>query len=145
MFSKEQLSKLSSFLPILFITLFFYFFVIRPNNKRRKEVNDMLASLKIGDKIITHSGVFGNIKGMPIDSNKISIEISKNVCIDILKNSILRVEEPTQQKGSTDILDHSRKEEHKKANSKKIHPKNSKKTSAKGINKSQDDKATNAK
>lgn len=74
---------------ILFIILLFaifYFFMIRPQSKRQKQINKFRSELKAGDKVITAGGIHGIIKD--IKDNAIFLEISKGVEIKIDKGSI---------------------------------------------------------
>lgn len=52
-------SLLMSVLPIGLIILIFYFFIIRPQNKKQKETEKMIAALKKGDKVVTIGGIYG--------------------------------------------------------------------------------------
>lgn len=49
------------FMPLIIMGFFLYFFVVRPQKKRQKEVTDMRSSLKVGDKVILYSGLNGTI------------------------------------------------------------------------------------
>ncbi len=68
------------------IILIMYFLMIRPQQKRQKEHQSMLESLKRGDKIITNAGIHGTITD--IDGNTYVIQIADNVKITIEKNAI---------------------------------------------------------
>lgn len=81
-------SSLLSLLPIVVLILVFYFFIIRPQQKRAREENQMRNSLRIGDKIVTTSGIFGSVVQIDDKKNVVSIEISKGVNIIIYKSSI---------------------------------------------------------
>lgn len=52
-------SLLMSVLPFGLIILIFYFFIIRPQNKKQKETEKMIAALKKGDKVVTIGGIHG--------------------------------------------------------------------------------------
>lgn len=52
-------SLLMSVLPLGLIILIFYFFIIRPQNKKQKETEKMIAALKKGDKVVTIGGIYG--------------------------------------------------------------------------------------
>lgn len=62
--------------PILLMLVIFYFLLIRPNQKRQKEVRDMQAALQKGDKIVTIGGVHGTIDA--IDENVVVIVSHNN-------------------------------------------------------------------
>ena len=55
-------STLASFLPLIIIFVIFYFLLIRPQQKKSKEHQEMLTNLKIGNDVCTASGIFGKIK-----------------------------------------------------------------------------------
>ena len=72
-------------LPIGLIVLF-YFFLIRPQNKRQKEHKQMVGSLQKGEEVITTGGILGKITN--VSENFLTLEISKDACISVQKNSI---------------------------------------------------------
>lgn len=53
--------NLLNFLPLVLMLGVLYFFMIRPQKKREKEINDMRSNLKVGDKVITIGGIVGEI------------------------------------------------------------------------------------
>jgi preprotein translocase subunit YajC len=71
------------------IFFIFYFILIRPQQKMRKQHNEMLAALKTGDKIVTSGGIFGEITG--IDKNAVTIEIAPKVRIKVTRESVSTV------------------------------------------------------
>lgn len=83
---------------ILLIAMFaiMYFFMIRPQNKKQKEIANFRKSLEVNQKVITAGGIHGKIK--EIQDNYIILEISDNVKIKIDKNSIFASAENTATK-----------------------------------------------
>ena len=77
-----------SMMWILLIAMFaiMYFFMIRPQNKKQKEIANFRKSLQVNQKVITAGGIHGVIK--EINDNDIVLEIASNVRIRIDKNSI---------------------------------------------------------
>jgi preprotein translocase subunit YajC len=73
-------------LAIIFVV--FYFLLIRPQQKKYKLHNQMVASLKKGDKVITTSGVFGVVTKAVDNEKFIHIEIADNVEVKILRTNI---------------------------------------------------------
>ncbi len=73
-----------------------YFLMIRPQQKRQKELNNFRKELKKGDKIITAGGIYGTIKG--IEENTVAIEVDNNVNIRVDKTMIMRDPSDFQQK-----------------------------------------------
>jgi preprotein translocase subunit YajC len=64
------------------IFIIFYFFLIRPNQKKEKERRNMQSSLKRGDKILTIGGLYGAVVKAKEGEERISIEISEGVKIE---------------------------------------------------------------
>jgi preprotein translocase subunit YajC len=78
-----------SLLPMVAIFAIFYFFLIRPQVKRQKEVTNMLSELKKGDKVVAAGGLHGTI--YKIDENVIYLEIAENVKIQASKSSVTEI------------------------------------------------------
>ncbi len=64
----------------------FYFFLIRPQQKKAKKHKEFVEALKPGDQVITSSGIFGKITS--IKDNKVTLEVAKNTRIQILRNFV---------------------------------------------------------
>ena len=75
--------------PILAIFVLFYFLMIRPQQKKVKEQQQMLTALKQGDEVMTSSGILGKITG--IAEKVVTLEIADNVKIKILKGQVAQV------------------------------------------------------
>lgn len=65
-----------------------YFFMIRPQRKRQKEMENFRNSLAIGSKVITASGVHATVKSLNEGQPYITVEIAKGVCIEIDRNFV---------------------------------------------------------
>ena len=87
---------LYAILPWVLIFGIFWFFLIRPQQKQKKEHQNMLENLSIGDKIVTIGGIKGKI--IKLQDNNVRVRVSSNVDIDFVKNSISRVEEKSNNK-----------------------------------------------
>ena len=74
----------------------FYFFMIRPQQKKQKEIQKAREALKVGDKIITAGGIYGKIK--EIGDVYMLIEVANGVSIRVDKTSIFASAEDAQQK-----------------------------------------------
>ena len=86
-------SLLSNFLgvvPILAIALVFYFLVIAPANRQRKKTEQMLSSLKKGDRIITSGGIYGAIQG--VEAEVVYLKIAENVKIKLARSAIASIQ-----------------------------------------------------
>jgi preprotein translocase subunit YajC len=84
----EGQNPLTSFLPLLLIIVVFYFFMIRPQMKRQKDLRKYREALQKGDKVVTTGGIYGKINA--IKDNHIIVEIDENVKIKIDKSAILK-------------------------------------------------------
>ena len=86
----------STLVQLALILLIFYFLLIRPQQKRVKEHADMVNNLKVGDNVVTNSGIYGTIS--KIEDNKIALEIASGVIIQIEKMAVSSVTEEPKQK-----------------------------------------------
>jgi preprotein translocase subunit YajC len=76
-------------LPMVGVFAVFYFLMIRPQQKRMKEQQTMIAALKQGDEVVTTSGILGTIHG--VAEKVVTLEVSRDVKIKILKSQIAQV------------------------------------------------------
>ena len=79
---------IAAFLPFFLIMLIIYFLMIRPQAKRQKEKQNMLLSLKKGDKVITIGGIHGIVSGMKNKGKLIVLKVDKNLNININRSAI---------------------------------------------------------
>ena len=79
-------SGIGQFIPLILIFVIFYFFLIRPQQKKVKEHKIMVENLKRGDKVITVGGIVGTIDRI-IDAEKVEVEIADNVKVEIVKST----------------------------------------------------------
>ena len=77
-------SGFAQLIPLILIFVIFYFFLIRPQQKKVKEHKAMVESLKRGDKVITSGGITGTVERL-IDNDKVEVEIAENVKVEIVK------------------------------------------------------------
>ena len=77
---------LSFILMMVAIFAIMYFFMIRPQNKKQKEIANFRKNLEVGQSIITAGGIYGKIK--EIEDNSVVVEIASGVKIKVDKNSI---------------------------------------------------------
>ena len=73
---------------IVALIAIFYFFIIRPQSKKQKEIRKFRDSLKKGDRVVTAGGIYGKIREIEEEKNTIILEIAENVKIRIDKGSI---------------------------------------------------------
>ena len=79
-----QNSGIGQFIPLILIFVIFYFFLIRPQQKKVKEHKFMVENLKRGDKVITSAGIIGTIERI-IDNEKAEVLIAENVKVEVIK------------------------------------------------------------
>ena len=77
---------IGQFIPLILIFVIFYFFLIRPQQKKVKEHKAMVENLKRGDKVVTSAGIIGTIERI-IDNEKAEILIAENVKVEVIKNT----------------------------------------------------------
>src|SRR6185369_11451657 len=73
-------------LPIAAIFLVFYFIVIAPANKQRRKTQEMLSSLKKGDRVVTTGGIYGTIQG--VEAEVVYLKIAENVKVKVARSAV---------------------------------------------------------
>ncbi|MDD2381406.1 MAG: preprotein translocase subunit YajC [Mariniphaga sp.] len=84
----QDANPLMSFLPLILIVVVFYFFMIRPQMKRQKEIRKFRESLAKGDKVVTTGGIYGRI--IEVKETTIILEVAKDVHIKVDKNGVIK-------------------------------------------------------
>tara|TARA_B000000460_G_scaffold240661_1_gene206444 strand:- start:493 stop:780 length:288 start_codon:yes stop_codon:yes gene_type:complete len=79
-------SGIGQFIPLILIFVIFYFFLIRPQQKKAKDHKTMVENLKRGDKVVTSGGIVGTIERV-IDSEKVEVEIADSVKVEIVRST----------------------------------------------------------
>ena len=80
-------SNFAQFIPLILIFVIFYFFLIRPQQKRVREHKDMVKNLKRGDEVITSGGIIGKVDRV-YEDDKLEIQISDGVKVNVIKNTV---------------------------------------------------------
>ena len=80
-------SGFAQFVPLILIFVIFYFFLIRPQQKKVKEHKMMVTALKRGDEVVTSGGIVGKIERV-LGDDKIDISISENVTVQVVQSTI---------------------------------------------------------
>ena len=80
-------SGFAQFIPLILIFVIFYFFLIRPQQKRVKEHKLMVAALKRGDEVVTSGGTVGRVERI-LDDDKVDLLISENVTVQVIQSTI---------------------------------------------------------
>lgn len=83
-------------MPFIFIFVIFYFLLIRPQQRRSKELQNFLGQLKKGDNVLTSGGVLGTIQGLT--DKFVTLEVADDVRIRILRSQISSPVEEEQKK-----------------------------------------------
>lgn len=79
-------SVLAQLIPLALVLAIFYFVILLPTRKKQQKVDDFQAALKVGDKVITTSGIYGKVTKMADQS--VQLEIAANVRIEVAKAAI---------------------------------------------------------
>jgi len=82
-------SPITQFAPLLFIGVIFYFLLIRPQRKQRKEQQKLIEGLKAGDKVVTSAGIHGLIAS--VKERTVMLKVADNVRIEVDKASVASV------------------------------------------------------
>jgi preprotein translocase subunit YajC len=80
-------SGFAQFIPLILIFVIFYFFLIRPQQKKVKEHKLMVTALKRGDEVVTSGGIVGKIERV-LGDDKVDILISENVTVQVVQSTI---------------------------------------------------------
>ena len=80
-------SGFAQFIPLILIFVIFYFFLIRPQQKKVKDHKSMVGSLKRGDEVITSGGLLGRIEKV-YEDDKIDLSISDGINVKVVKSTI---------------------------------------------------------
>jgi preprotein translocase subunit YajC len=84
------MGMLLNLLPIAAIFLVFYFLVIAPASKQRRKTQEMLGSLKKGDRIVTSGGIYGTIQG--VEADVVYLKIAENVKVKVARSAITGIQ-----------------------------------------------------
>ena len=86
--STGQSNALITFLPLLLVFVVFYFFMIRPQMKKQKDMTNYRSSLKKGDKVITTGGIYGRI--IEVKDNFVMMDVGGDIKLKVDKNALLK-------------------------------------------------------
>ena len=78
---------IAQFIPLILIFVIFYFFLIRPQQKRVKDHKEMVESLKRGDEVITSGGIIGIVERV-MEDDRIEVIICEGTKVQIIKSTI---------------------------------------------------------
>ena len=80
-------SGFAQFVPLILIFVIFYFFLIRPQQKKIKEHKQMVSALKRGDEVITSGGIVGKIERI-LGNDRVEVIVSENVTLEVVQSTI---------------------------------------------------------
>ena len=83
-------SGFAQFIPLILIFVIFYFFLIRPQQKRAKDHKAMVADLKRGDEVVTSGGIVGKVERI-LGEDKLDLSISESVTVQVVQSTIQSV------------------------------------------------------
>ena len=83
-----QSNPLVTFLPLILVFVVFYFFMIRPQMRKQKEMNNYRSSLKKGDKIVTTGGLYGRVS--EVKDNYVMVDVGGDIKLKIDKSALLK-------------------------------------------------------
>ncbi|MDC1158596.1 preprotein translocase subunit YajC [Pelagibacteraceae bacterium] len=78
---------ISQFIPLILIFIIFYFFLIRPQQKRVKDHKIMVEGLKRGDEVITSGGIIGTVERV-MEDDRIEVLIGDSTKVQIIRSTI---------------------------------------------------------
>jgi preprotein translocase subunit YajC len=94
-----QPDLIQTLLPFLFMGVIFYFLLIRPQQKRQKQHQRLMSSLKTGDRVVTSSGIHGLIAN--VKETTFLLKVADNVKIEVDKSAVAGVEKSSEPKPDT--------------------------------------------
>lgn len=98
--SEDTMAAMVSWMPILFMVAIFYFLLYKPQQRARKERENMLSRLHMGMRVVTVGGIFGVIDD--IDGEILKLKVAENVVIEVSRNAISAVDQPKDTKPADD-------------------------------------------
>ena len=103
------LGGIVGFLPFVAIIGIFYFLIIRPQNKKQKETQKMLAQLKKGDKVITIGGIHGTISS--VKEKTVVLKVDDSTKIEFIRSAIASVTDVAKEESPSDKDENDDKDE----------------------------------
>ncbi len=91
-----QSNTLVTFLPLILVFVVFYFFMIRPQMKKQKEMTNYRNSLKKGDRVVTTGGIYGKV--YEVKDNYVMLEVAGDLRLKVDKSALVKDPTDTEQK-----------------------------------------------
>ena len=80
--------SMSFLIMMVAINAIMWFFMIRPQQKKQKEIRKFQNSLQEGSKVVTGGGVYGTVKHINLEQNTVDVEVARGVVITVAKNYV---------------------------------------------------------
>ena len=87
---------IASLVPLILVFLIMYFLLIRPQQRKLKEHQAMVAALRRGDQIVTSGGIVGRVTKVKDGENELEVEIAPNVNVRVVRSTIQSVLSKTE-------------------------------------------------
>ena len=91
-----QSNALVTFLPLILVFVVFYFFMIRPQMKKQKDMTNYRSSLKKGDKVVTTGGIYGKV--FEVKDNYVMLEVGGDLRLKVDKSALMKDPTDVEQK-----------------------------------------------
>ncbi len=89
------MDQIGQFLPLILIFAIMYFLLIRPQQKKVKEHQAMVAAVRRGDQVVTQGGLIGKVSKVK-DDNEVEVELAEGVKVRVVKSTIAQVTSKTE-------------------------------------------------
>lgn len=89
------MQELGQFLPLILIFAIMYFLLIRPQQKKVKEHQAMVAAVRRGDQVVTQGGLIGKVTKVK-DDNEVEVELAEGVKVRVVKSTLANVTSKTE-------------------------------------------------
>ncbi|MCF6445424.1 preprotein translocase subunit YajC [Nereida sp. MMG025] len=89
-------SAFAQFVPLILIFAIMYFLLIRPQQKKMKEHQAMVAALRRGDQVVTQGGLIGKVSKVKEGENELEVEVADGVKVRVVQNTITQVLNKTE-------------------------------------------------
>ena len=83
-----QANPIMAFLPLILMMFIFYFLLLRPQQKRQRDLDEMINNLKKGDRVVTSGGILATVLAPPNKEGIVVLKIGEDTKIEVLKSSI---------------------------------------------------------
>ena len=87
---------LGSFIPLILIFAIMYFLLIRPQQKKLKAHQAMVAALRRGDQVVTQGGLIGKVSRVKDEADEIEVELGEGVKVRVVKSTVAQVLNKTE-------------------------------------------------